>query len=177
MFDLSAVLEFYLSAFLAVVGLWIVVWCLRKLFFPKTVEAPEAELRAAAESRYGEPVVMVVDDSVVARTKLTKLFKSVGFGVIAAENGQEALDMLESHEGNVDVIVTDLDMPVMDGFTLIGEVKRGLNTSSIPMIAISGSTELRAKISECSGLYGIFAKPWSDRDLIDRVRTLIKVSR
>lgn len=176
MFDLSAVLEFYLSAFAAVVGLWVVVWCVRRLFFPKAVESPESELRAAA-ARYGMPTVLVVDDSVVARTKLTKLFKSVGLGVISAENGQAALDVLESRAGDVNVIVTDLDMPVMDGFTLIGEVKRGLNTASIPMIAISGSTELRAKISECGGLYGIFAKPWSDRDLIERVQTLIKVSR
>jgi CheY-like chemotaxis protein len=75
----------------------------------------------------------------------------------------------------VAVVVTDLEMPRMDGFELIAAVKGALATEDLPIIAITGHDELQARVHEVEGLFGIFKKPWNDRELLKRVNTLAAV--
>ena len=114
--------------------------------------------------------LLVVDDSAVVRAKLLKLFSDAGHEVVAARDGVEAMELLG--QTRFGVLITDLEMPNMDGFELIKAVQGALATEDLPMIAITGHEELHARLHQIQGLYGMFHKPWNDRELIKRVETL-----
>lgn len=114
--------------------------------------------------------LLVVDDSAVVRAKLLKLFSDAGHEVVAARDGVEAMELLG--QTRFGVLITDLEMPNMDGFELIKAVQGALATEDLPMIAITGHEELHARLHQIQGLYGMFHKPWNDRELIKRVEAL-----
>lgn len=117
-----------------------------------------------------KPSILVVDDSAVARAKLRKLFEAAGYVVEAANDGAQALEVLST--ANFSVLVTDLEMPNMDGFQLIAAVQGAMETEDMPIIAITGHDEMQARVNDVKGLYGIFKKPWNDRELLKRVAAL-----
>lgn len=114
--------------------------------------------------------VLVVDDSAVVRAKLQRLLESAGFAVVLAHDGEEALARLE--ERRYAVLVTDLEMPRLDGFGLIAAVQGSLETENLPIVAITGHDEMHARVGDIAGLYGLFKKPWNDRELLRRIQTL-----
>ncbi|WP_431049597.1 response regulator [Roseateles sp. L2-2] len=114
--------------------------------------------------------LLVVDDSAVVRAKLLKLFSDAGHEVVAARDGVEAMELLG--QTRFGVLITDLEMPNMDGFELIKAVQGAMATEDLPMIAITGHEELHARLHQIQGLYGMFHKPWNDRELIKRVEAL-----
>src|SRR5690349_21308196 len=86
--------------------------------------------------------ILVVDDDVAARTALASLLETQGYQVDSAGDGQAALERLV--ELPPDTIVTDLDMPVMNGMQLIGELRsRGLD---VPAIVVTSATEVRSAV-------------------------------
>ena len=123
----------------------------------------------------GPVSLLVVDDSAVARAKLGKLFEAAGYQVTLARDGVEALDRLA--EQRFAVLVTDLEMPNKDGFELIAAVQGSMETEDLPVIAITGHEELQARVHQVQGLYGIFKKPWNDRELLKRVETLASLPK
>ncbi|MDL5030496.1 response regulator [Pelomonas sp. APW6] len=121
----------------------------------------------------GPVPVLVVDDSAVVRAKLGKLLEGAGYLVLLARDGIEALEVLARHP--VQVMITDLEMPNKNGFELIADVQGALETEDLPIIAITGHEELQGRVHQIQGLYGIFKKPWSDRDLLKRIETLTQL--
>ena len=130
---------------------------------------PSAPVRAPA-TQPGSARVLVVDDSAVARAKLRKLFEGAGYLVETATDGNEALDVL--NRSRFEVLVTDLEMPNMNGIELIAAVQGNMDTEDLPIVAITGHDELHARVHDCQGLYGIFKKPWNDRELLKRIEAL-----
>lgn len=129
---------------------------------------PPAGPMAAAQA---EPAaVLVVDDSAVVRAKLRKLLEGAGYRVVLANDGHEALAALPGDFFSV--LITDLEMPNMGGVELIAHVQGSQDTEDLPVIAITGHDELQAHVRDCQGLYGIFRKPWNDRELLRRVEAL-----
>ncbi|PND39219.1 hypothetical protein C1O66_17930 [Paucibacter aquatile] len=137
--------------------------------------APEAPVAAAPVQASGPIPLLVVDDSAVARAKLARLFEGVGYQVTVAKDGLEALQRLA--EQRFAVLITDLEMPNKDGFELIADVQGSLETEDLPIIAITGHDEMQARVHQVQGLYGIFKKPWNDRELLKRVETLASLRR
>lgn len=133
--------------------------------------APPAAAAPAAPAA-GTPL-LVVDDSAVVRAKLSKLLAGAGYSVTLARHGAEALELVNQHW--YAVMITDLEMPEMDGFELIGHVSNDLRTESLPIIAITGHEALQAKVQDAKGLFGIFKKPWNDRELLARVAVLTQL--
>lgn len=131
--------------------------------------APAATSPATTASPERLPL-LVVDDSAVVRAKLLKLFSEAGHEVVAARDGVEAMELLG--QTRFGVLITDLEMPNMDGFELIKAVQGAMATEDLPIIAISGHEELHARLHQVQGLYGMFHKPWNDRELIKRVEAL-----
>ena len=117
--------------------------------------------------------LLVVDDSAVARAKLRRLFEPAGYTIDQASDGLEALDMLG--KGRYALMITDLEMPNMNGIELIAAVTGSLETEDMPILAITGHDDLQAKVHECQGLFGIFKKPWNDRELLRRVDALARI--
>ena len=132
-----------------------------------------SEAMPLASAASGRPLVLVVDDSAVVRLKLRRLLERAGYGVAVARNGIEALDALALDFYSV--LVTDLEMPEMSGFELIASVHGSLDTEDLPIIAITGHDELQTRVHDYAGLYGLFRKPWNDRELLKRIATLAPV--
>lgn len=119
--------------------------------------------------------LLVVDDSAVARVLMRKLFEAAGHRVDVAADGEEALALLESKR--YAVLVTDLEMPKLNGFQLIAAVQASPANDDLPIIAITGHDELSARVHDMKGLYGIFKKPWNDTELLQRVTNLARLRR
>lgn len=115
--------------------------------------------------------LLLVDDSAVARVKLRRLFEAAGYQVHLASDGVEALALLD--KGRYGLLVTDLEMPNMDGVTLINACLGRQQNAGMPMLAITGHESLRVKFNECRDISGIHRKPWVDDILLSHVATLI----
>ncbi|HOX00229.1 MAG TPA: response regulator, partial [Deltaproteobacteria bacterium] len=85
-------------------------------------------------------LILVVDDSNTIRTLVEKGLKEVGFEVVKAENGRAALDLLE-HERRPDLILSDIDMPVMNGEEFCRDVHANPVLASIPFVVMSANND------------------------------------
>jgi CheY-like chemotaxis protein len=138
--------------------------------------APKAQSRPLASPALPQVAdLLLVDDSAVARAKLRKLFEPAGYQVHLACDGIEALALLE--KGRYALMVTDLEMPKMDGVTLINTCLDRPQTARMPILAISGHESLRAKFNECRDISGVHRKPWVDDILLSHVATLVSTHR
>jgi len=130
-----------------------------------------------ASSRPARPAVplaadlLLVDDSAVARAKLRRLFEPAGYRVALARDGLEALALLA--KGRYALMITDLEMPNMDGVELISSCLGNPATADMPILAITGHEDLQAKLNECHEICGIYRKPWIDDDLLSHVEGLV----
>lgn len=106
--------------------------------------------------------VLVVDDDAVLRDLLCKMLSSIGLKAVPAENGREAYELLQI--GFFDLVVTDLQMPVMDGWTLIKKLRR--HSRQLPVVVITGQPPedviyISNELSHCIFLH----KPFTLKDL------------
>jgi CheY-like chemotaxis protein len=139
---------------------------------PQRRRASDA-LPGPAAPAEGPVPLLVVDDSAVVRAKLSKLLSGAGYAVTLARHGHEALEQINQHW--FAMMITDLEMPEMDGFELIAHVSNDIRTENLPIVAITGHEALQAKVQDAKGLYGIFKKPWNDRELLARVGVLTQL--
>ena len=93
------------------------------------------EMRTQALTRS----LLFVDDSAFFRNMLGPVLKAAGFDVTTAEGGEEALELIRQG-GSFDVIVSDIDMPRMNGFELAESVRRDPRSAQVPIIALSAVT-------------------------------------
>jgi CheY-like chemotaxis protein len=128
------------------------------------LKAPAPNLPEAAD-------LLLVDDSAVARAKLRKLFEPAGYSMHFANDGLEALALLK--QGHYALMITDLEMPNMDGVALINACLANPQTARMPILAITGHDHLRAKFNECKDICGIHRKPWVDDILLSHVAAIV----
>lgn len=123
---------------------------------------------------YGSKQVMVADDSPVIRHIVEKQLKKLGFGgfnFLGAGNGVIALSMLE--EKKVDLIITDLHMPDMDGIELVREVRKGEKTDLIPVLMITSDYSPNKMLEAYdAGVDEFMQKPFKVVDLEEKVKAL-----
>lgn len=108
--------------------------------------------------------ILVVDDSWLTRRALKNMLEDGGHGVLEASNGLEALTMVDAH--CPEIIILDLLMPEMDGFALLGELKK--RGSKIPVIVVTADIQDTAR-EKCLGLgaTGFLNKPPKRDELIN----------
>jgi two-component system, NtrC family, response regulator AtoC len=115
--------------------------------------------------------VLVIDDERSIRHLLDTLFRRKGHDVVLAENGQRGLELFRQEQP--DVIVLDLNMPVMDGLTVLRDI-RGLNLDQ-PVIIFSGSwTPEREQQMRALGVTELVHKELSLDRLEEALRRLLK---
>ena len=134
----------------------------------------EEEIRAKEEDRK-DITVLVVEDNGDLRKFLYSILQSM-YNVLLAENGKAGL--LMSRTDKPDFIITDVTMPVMDGITMIKEIKQDHDLAQIPIIILSAkaSVEDRLKGFEM-GVDAYMTKPFSTQYLLGRIDAVIKQSR
>jgi chemosensory pili system protein ChpA (sensor histidine kinase/response regulator) len=115
---------------------------------------------------------MVVDDSLTMRKVLGRLFERAGYEVFTAKDGMDAIQMLQ--ETTPDVIVTDIEMPRMDGFGLARNIRDDVRTKLTPLVMISSRTaDKHRSLAKEIGVDAFFGKPVNDEDLMATVTDLI----
>lgn len=114
--------------------------------------------------------VLVTDDETEMRELLQLYLQDAGFEVRQAQNGREALQRLS--EENFDLIIIDLMMPEMDGWTLCQEIRR---SSDIPIIILTArGEEFNRVLGFDLGADDYVTKPFSPKELLGRVRALLR---
>jgi two-component system chemotaxis sensor kinase CheA len=115
--------------------------------------------------------VLLVDDSAFFRDLLTPVLQAAGFEVVAAANGEEALARLEENP-RVDLVVSDLEMPGLDGFRFAERVRADARNAGLPLIALS--SHLAASIVERGRQVGFdqFVAKFDRRGLIAALSNL-----
>ena len=115
--------------------------------------------------------VLIVDDAVTMRQMVSFTLQKGGYEVVEAEHGQDALNKLATL--TVDLIITDLNMPVMDGITLIQNVRKMPAMKSKPILMLT-TEGLAAKKEQgkAAGATGWIVKPFDPEKLL---QTLAKV--
>ena len=116
---------------------------------------------------------MVVDDSLTMRKVLGRLLEREGFEVLVAKDGMDAMQLLQTI--TPDVILTDIEMPRMDGFGLARNIRDDARTAKTPLIMISSRTaDKHQNTAKDIGVDAFFGKPVHDDELVAKVNELIQ---
>jgi chemotaxis protein histidine kinase CheA len=129
--------------------------------------------RAPSRDR-GRRRVLIVDDSPIVRDLLGELLSSVGLEVRTAGDGAAALQSLADHP--VDLIVCDVEMPVMDGFELLRRLRDRADRVPVVMVTTRGSVSDRATAASLGADALIVKSEFENAQLLDTVRRFVEIS-
>ncbi len=116
--------------------------------------------------------VLVIDDDGSVRIALRLLLEGLGCSVVEAGNGRDGLDA--AHRDRPNLILCDLDMPVMDGFETLRQIRRDPALCQVPVIVVSGLITRKSEEQVTSlGANAILRKPFSFDLLASLVRRLL----
>lgn len=116
--------------------------------------------------------ILVVDDSPVIQRMLSFTLKRNRHTVLTARHGKLALATLEKHK--VDLVITDVTMPEMDGLTLLKELRSDTRYQSLPVVMLTASGQEGDRMdAEAEGANGFLTKPTSSRELTQTVNQLL----
>lgn len=119
--------------------------------------------------------VLVVDDKFINRSLVKFLLEPVGFTIIEAASGQEAIEMVENE--NPDVMIVDVMMPQMDGYETIRRIRANGKNKKLKIITISGSDfDSAAKLSKEAGSEIFLAKPVENEQIFDAIGSLLAIN-
>jgi chemotaxis family two-component system sensor histidine kinase/response regulator PixL len=114
--------------------------------------------------------VLIVDDQLAARMLLGSILSRAGFETLLAENGLEALELLHRHP-EVELLITDLDMPEMDGLELLERLQLNCTLRKL-VVSAQGSQTYAEQVGEL-GAERMLEKPFSGRRLTEAVQSLL----
>ncbi len=118
-------------------------------------------------------VIMTVDDSASIRQMVSFTLSSAGYDVVEAVDGMDALAKLAT--GSVHLVITDLNMPNMDGVELIRQIRGQANHKFIPILMLTTeSQDARKKEGKAAGATGWIVKPFNATQLVDVVKKVLK---
>jgi two-component system chemotaxis response regulator CheY len=117
--------------------------------------------------------VLIVDDSTSMRQMVSFTMKEAGFDVIEGGNGQEALNHVEGK--SVNLVITDLNMPVMDGMTLIRALRAKPEFKFTPILMLTTESQQEKKLEgKAAGATGWIVKPFNPDQLLQVVQKVVR---
>jgi two-component system chemotaxis response regulator CheY len=126
------------------------------------------DLQPINESVMGKRI-LTIDDSKTMRDMLMLTLAEAGFDVLQAVDGQDGLDVLVNEQ--VDVIITDINMPRMDGYEVIRQLRRSPSHKSTPILVLTTESETEKKnLAREVGATGWMVKPFDPDRLVATVR-------
>lgn len=130
-------------------------------------------LLPVAEEPKPAPAILVVDDSLTTRSLERSVLEAHGYEVLLAVNGKEALDQLRKHA--VNLVITDIAMPEMDGFELLERIRADKNLEKLPVIVVSSleSREDRERGLTLGADAYIVKRKFDARELLNTVRQIL----
>lgn len=116
--------------------------------------------------------IMIVDDSASLRQVVSIALKGAGYDVLEASNGQDALGKLDGRK--INLVVSDVNMPVMDGITFVKELKKLPNYKFTPVIMLTTEgSEDKKKEGQMAGAKAWVVKPFQPEQMLKAVSMLI----
>ncbi len=123
---------------------------------------------------FGSINVMVVDDEVFAQRFVTRILDRLGTGeVLTANNGADALEKLAETDVAVDLIISDIEMPEVDGYELVRKVRYGAvpKYKDVPILILTGKdTDQNVQKARFHKINGFIVKPPNAEDLERKLR-------
>ncbi len=146
---------------------------------------PVALLEQPVETEFLQPEIsgleqkqniLLVDDSLSIRKFVSIILQQNGYRVYTASNGMEALEVLDEHP--VDLIITDLEMPVMHGYEFLRELQRKGLSENIPVVILTsrGSEKHKEKAASL-GAKEYLVKPFEEESLLETVKGQLKTPK
>ncbi len=116
--------------------------------------------------------ILVVDDSSSARRSLSQTIRDAGFDVRTAIDGVDAITLIE--EKMPDLVLTDLEMPKMNGLELAAHLRANSDTEKLPIVMVtSRSTDKHREQASSTGINSYITKPFTNDSLMDELRLLL----
>jgi PAS domain S-box-containing protein len=147
-----------------------------KVYLPaqgSSATGAEATALVSSAPRQGRGTILLVEDEEQVKATAGAMMRNFGFTVIEAANGKEALELYQQHGAAISLVVTDMGMPVMDGYTLLRELKK--LAPELPVIISSGFGEVdvtsRIPPADIAGLIG---KPYNVDNLWDVLKGFVQ---
>lgn len=117
--------------------------------------------------------VLVVDDSESIRELVGMTLESEGYQVHKSSDGVEAIDHLA--EANVDLVITDLNMPNMDGISLLKEIRKDSSKVGLPVLLLTTESQMAKKEeAKKAGATGWIVKPFAQDRLLAVVKKILR---
>jgi two-component system chemotaxis response regulator CheY len=118
--------------------------------------------------------ILAIDDSTSIRQMVAFTLKSAGYSVIEAADGQEGLSKANANANNLNLILTDQNMPVMDGLTLIKALRGLPQFTTIPILMLTTESSDAMKMQgKAAGATGWLVKPFDPHKLLEVVKKVI----
>lgn len=118
--------------------------------------------------------ILVIDDAQTVRTYHRQILERHGFSVAEAANGLEGLEYLHVHGDQVEALLVDINMPQMDGYGLVRELRQHETLADRPVLMISTEAEMHDQdMAFQAGANGYFVKPASAEQLTRRLDLLV----
>jgi two-component system chemotaxis response regulator CheY len=122
--------------------------------------------------------ILIVDDSMTLRVSVKFTLEQVGYAVEEAVNGRDALKKLDSLQSNgkpVSLIISDINMPVMDGITFVKEAKKNGSHRFIPVLILTTESQESMKMEgKNAGAAGWLVKPFNNEQLVGVVKKFVR---
>ncbi|HMA08873.1 MAG TPA: response regulator, partial [Ramlibacter sp.] len=115
------------------------------------------------------PGVLIVDDALSVRSTLLQLVQDAGFRAEAARDGLDAIDTLRVFKP--DIVLTDLEMPNMNGIELTSHIRGREDLKGLPVIMITSRSQEKHRVAATeAGVDSYITKPYNDGDLLQTIR-------
>lgn len=139
---------------------------------PAPAVAPAPQISRTGATSISEATLLIVDDDADLREYLIEEFSAVAAVVLSASNGKKAYEIAQNQR--VDIVVSDVMMPVMDGFELTDKIKRDPNLCDIPVILLTARVEAKSREHGLSiGADAYLPKPFDKDSLIRTIDKLL----
>jgi len=117
--------------------------------------------------------ILTVDDSASVRQMVTFTLKGAGYNVLEAVDGEDGLVKLNSAE--VNMVITDLNMPKLDGLGFIKKIRANPKSKFIPVIMLTTESQAEKKqAGKAAGATGWIVKPFKPEQLLDVVKKVLR---
>ncbi|MBL8626712.1 MAG: response regulator [Myxococcales bacterium] len=142
------------------------------IYLPRTAPAVAAETAPAARPVGGAETVLVVEDEQLVLDLTATMLERLGYAVLAARSGREAIAIAQEHPWPIDLVVTDVVMPDLNGRELYAEVAR--LRPGVGVLYVSGySAEVLAPRGVIPSDVQFLQKPFAFAELAERVRAAL----
>ncbi|MBQ4819781.1 ATP-binding protein [Aquimarina sp. MMG016] len=143
-----------------------------KLSNSLVVEDTESE--SIEMQHFSNHKVLIIDDDLSQLGLTSEVVSLAGLSYDICENAIDALNLLKNNI--YDLILTDIQMPKMDGFELLNSIKKQGKYTNLPIIALSGMANTTAEDYKNAGFSGSLRKPYAPKELIDLIAKVLKIT-